>query len=85
LKGRKKLSKKDKEVAAVYGGIGTVNLLCLGAIGYFSWRRYSTGTENGWKILGIAAGTWVGITAFEWLSMRYGSRLMRIFWADFVF
>ena len=70
LKGRRKLSKKDKEVV-VYSGIGTVNLLCLGAIGYWSWKRYSTGTENGWKIIGIAAGVWAGITAFEWLSMRY--------------
>ena len=74
LKGHRKFSKKDKEVA-VYGGIGTVNLLCLGAIGYWSWRRYSAGTENGWKILGIAAGAWAGITAFEWLSMRYVARL----------
>jgi hypothetical protein len=74
LKGHRKFSKKDKEVA-VYGGIGTVNLLCLGGIGYWSWRRYSAGTENGWKILGIAAGAWAGITAFEWLSMRYVARL----------
>src|SRR5271170_454402 len=74
LKGHRKFSKKDKEVA-VYGGIGTVNLLCLGGIGYWSWRRYSAGTENGWKILGIAAGAWAGITAFEWLSMRCVARL----------
>ena len=72
MKGPRKFSKKDKEVA-VYGGIGTVNLLCLGAIGYWSWKRYSAGTENGWKILGIAAGVWAGITCFEWLSMRYSS------------
>jgi hypothetical protein len=78
LKGHRKFSKKDKEVA-VYGGIGTVNLLCLGAIGYWSRRRYSAGTENGWKILGIAAGAWAGITAFEWLSMRYVARF-----SDFV-
>ena len=76
LRGHRKFTKKDKEVA-VYSGIGTVNLLCLGAIGYWSWRRYSTGTENGWKILGIAAGAWAGITAFEWLSMRYGTGLKR--------
>jgi len=69
LKGKKKFSKKDKEVA-VYGGVGTLNLLALGAIGYWGWRRYKGG-ENGWKILGIAAGVWVGISTIEWATVRY--------------
>ena len=68
LTGKKKFSAKDKEVA-VYGGVGTLNLLALGAIGFWSWKRYSGG-ENGWKVLGIAAGLWVGVSSLEWLSVR---------------
>jgi hypothetical protein len=74
LKG-KKFSKKDKEVV-VYSGIGTLNLLALGGIGYWGWRRYSGG-ENVWKVIGIAAGAWAGLTAFEWLSVRYPFSLGR--------
>ena len=69
LSGKKKFSKKEKE-AAVYGGVGTLNLLALGVVGYWGWRKYKGG-ENGWKILGIAAGVWAGISAIEWASIRY--------------
>ena len=71
LTGKKKFSPKEKRVA-VFGGIGTLNLLALGAVGFWGYRRYKLG-ENGWKILGIAAGAWVGLSAVEWLSVRYVS------------
>jgi hypothetical protein len=69
LKGHKKFSAKDKEVA-VYGSFGTLNLLALGAVGYWSWKRY-TGGETAWKVVGIAAGAYVGFVGLEWLSVRY--------------
>jgi hypothetical protein len=69
IKGHKKLSKKDEKVV-VYSGVGTLNLLALGGIGYWGWRRY-TGGENGWKVIGYAAGLWCGVATLEWLSVRY--------------
>ena len=77
LKVHKRFSAKDQQVA-VYSGVGTLNLLALGAIGYWSYKRY-TGGENGWKILGIAASAWVGLAAFEWLSIRYVSHIFVCF------
>lgn len=69
LTGKKKFTAKDQQVA-VYGGVGTLNLLALGGVAFWGWRRY-TGGENGWKVLGMAAGIWVGISSLEWLSVRY--------------
>jgi hypothetical protein len=69
LTGKKKFSAKDQEVA-VYGGVGTLNLLALGVIGFWGWKRYTTGGESGWKVLGMAAGIWVGVSSLEWLSVR---------------
>lgn len=69
FKKHKKLSKKDQKIA-IFGGVGTLNLLALGAVGYWGYKRYSNG-ENGWKVLGVAAGIWAGVTVFEWLSVRY--------------
>ena len=69
LTGKKKLSAKDKEVA-MYSGVGTLNVLALAGIGFWGWKRY-TGGENGWKVLGIVAGVWVGFSSLEWLSVRY--------------
>jgi hypothetical protein len=69
IKGHKKLSKKDEKVV-VYSGVGTLNLLALGGIGYWGWRRY-TGGENGWKVIGYAAGIWCGVASLEWLGVRY--------------
>jgi hypothetical protein len=74
LTGKKKLSAKDKEVA-MYSGVGTLNVLALAGIGFWGWRRY-TGGENGWKVLGIAAGVWVGFSSLEWLSVRYVLKLV---------
>jgi hypothetical protein len=67
-KGRKKFSKKDKEIV-VFGGLGGVNVLALGVVSYWGYKRY-TGGENVWKIIGIAAGAWVGLSALEFLSVR---------------
>lgn len=69
VKHRERFSPKEEQLV-VFSGVGTLNLLALGAIGYWSYKRY-TGGENVWKILGFAAGAWVGLTAFEWLSVRY--------------
>lgn len=69
LSGHKKFSAKDKEVA-VYGSFGTLNLLALGAVGYWSWKRY-TGGETAWKVIGIAAGAYAGFAACEWIGVRY--------------
>lgn len=69
LKGRKKFSKKDKEIV-VFGGLGGVNVLALGVVSYLGYKRYTRG-ENAWKVIGIAAGAWVGLSALEFLSVRY--------------
>lgn len=68
-KSSKKLSKKDKEIIKT-GGIGVVNVIAMGAIGYWGWRKYGGG-ENGWKVVGILAGAWVGISALEFIGIRY--------------
>ena len=65
----KKLSKREKEFV-VFGGVGSVNLLAVGIIGYFGWKRYRAG-ENGWKVIGIAVATFTGISAVQYLGVRY--------------
>jgi len=65
----KHLSKRDKEFV-VFGGVGSVNLLAMGIIGYFGWKRYRAG-ENGWKVIGIAVATFTGISAVQYLGVRY--------------
>lgn len=69
LKGHDKWSNKDEQMV-VYGGVGGLNLLALGAISYWAHRRFAGG-ENIWKVIGIAAGAWAGISALECISMRY--------------
>lgn len=75
LKRRKSLSASD-ECVLVYTGIGSLNLLAFSALAYWGWRKYTRDGENGWKILGFAAGAWVGLSAFEWLGMRYAPRIL---------
>jgi hypothetical protein len=69
VKSPKKLSQNEKEVIK-YSGVGTINLLAMGIVGYWGWKKYNSG-ENGWKVLGIVAGCWVGISALEFAGMRY--------------
>ena len=45
-------------------------MLAVGLIGYFGYKRYAAG-ENGWKVLGIAVGTFAGISAVQYLGVRY--------------
>jgi hypothetical protein len=65
----KKLSPKEEQLA-VFGGIGFLNVIALAGLGFWSWKRLSRG-DNGWKVVGIAAGLWVGINAVEWFGVRY--------------
>jgi hypothetical protein len=71
LRGKRtrRLSEREKQVA-VFGGVGSVNVLAVGLIGYFGYKRYAAG-ENGWRILGIAVGTFAGISAVQYLGVRY--------------
>jgi hypothetical protein len=71
MKCHRNLSEREKQVV-VFGGVGSVNALAVGLIGYFGWKRYHAG-ENGWKILGIAIGTFAGLTAVQYLGVRYRS------------
>ena len=75
LTGKKKLTPKEKKYA-VFGGVGTLNCLALGVIGYWGYKRYTAGGENGWKILGIAVGAWAGLSAIEFLTVRLFLYLM---------
>ena len=65
----KKLSKREKEYV-VFSGVGSLNLLAVGIIGYIGWKRYRAG-ENGWKVIGIAVATFTGISAVQYLGVRY--------------
>ena len=49
----------------------------MGAVGYWGWRRYGGG-ENGWKVIGIVAGVWVGISALEFAGLRYFPELLTV-------
>ena len=54
----------------MFGGLGGVNVLALGVVSYWGYKKYAAG-ENVWKVIGIAAGAWVGLSALEFLGVRY--------------
>jgi len=76
LKRHKKLTHKEEQLA-VFGGIGFLNACALAGLGIWGWKRYTRG-DNGWKIIGIAAGIWVGITAVEWFGVRYSKCVAKL-------
>jgi hypothetical protein len=69
LTGKKKFSEKDKRVA-LFGGVGTLNILAMVGVGVWGYKRYNAG-ESGWRTAGIALGAWAGVSAIEWLGVRY--------------
>jgi hypothetical protein len=62
------LTDQEREFAAV--SVGVIKLLSLGALGYWTYRRYLGGV-NGWRTMGIAVGIWAGIAGAGWLGVRY--------------
>jgi hypothetical protein len=65
----KKLSENDVQVIR-FGSLGLVNVLAMAGIGYWGYKKYSSG-GNDLKIVGIIVGACVGISALEIAGLRY--------------